>query len=240
MHDGLQIKLKLIMRRRIFVTLALAGALLTANAQKKDWAQFGRYEQANAELLAQPADSNRVVFLGNSITDGWPKAHPEFFSKNGYVGRGISGQTSYQFLSRFREDVINLKPKIVVINVATNDIAENSHPYDADRTLGNVMSMVELAEANGIRVVLTTTLPAAAFGWNKTISDAPEKIATFNARLKAYADSKGIPFADYYSKLLAPDGRSLDARYSEDGVHPNSTGYEVMEGVITEVLAPLR
>lgn len=234
------LKLRLIMKRRIFITLALAGALLTASAEKKDWADFARYEKANAELLAQPADPNRVVFLGNSITDGWPTAHPEFFSKNGYVGRGISGQTSYQFLSRFREDVINLKPKIVVINVATNDIAENSHPYDADRTFGNVMSMVELAEANGIQVVLTTTLPAAGFRWNQSITDAPEKIAALNARLKAYADSKGIPFADYHSALVAPDGRSLDARYSSDGVHPNSAGYEVMEDVITSVLAPLR
>lgn len=237
---GCSFKLKLIMKRRIFITLALAGALLAAKAERKDWADFARYEKANAELLAQPADPNRVVFLGNSITDGWPTAHPEFFSKNGYVGRGISGQTSYQFLSRFREDVINLKPKIVVINVATNDIAENSHPYDPDRTFGNVMSMVELAEANGIQVVLTTTLPAAGFRWRKEITDAPEKITALNARLKAYADSKGIPFADYYSALVAPDGRALDARYSEDGVHPNSAGYDIMEGVITSVLAPLR
>ncbi len=224
------------MKHKAIMALAMAGIIFTSNAQKKDWADFARYESANAELLSAPANPDLVVFMGNSITDYWPSTHPEFFKQHGYVGRGISGQTSYQFLSRFREDVINLHPKIVVINAATNDIAENTHPYNAERTFGNIMSMVELAQANGIKVVLTTTLPAGKFGWNPSITDGPEKIMALNKRLKAYAEKKGIPFADYYSALVAEDGRSLDKRYSEDGVHPNAAGYEVMERVISEVL----
>ena len=228
------------MTKRFLFAITMSASILTANAEKKDWANFARYENDNAQLMAQPASPESVVFMGNSITDYWPVKHPDFFTDNGYVGRGISGQTSYHFLSRFREDVINLQPKIVVINVATNDIAENSHPYNPDRTFGNIMSMVELARANGIKVVLTTTLPAASFGWNPSIIDAPEKIEALNKRLKAYADEHGIPFADYYSRLLAPDGRSLDKRYSEDGVHPNAAGYTVMEEVITPILNTLK
>lgn len=228
------------MIKRFLFAMTMAASFLTVNAEMQDWANFARYEKDNAQLMAQPANPERVVFMGNSITDYWPVKHPAFFADNGYVGRGISGQTSYKFLSRFREDVINLQPKIVVINVATNDIAENSHPYDPERTFGNIMSMVELAQANGIKVVLTTTLPAGSFGWNPSITDAPEKIEALNKRLKAYADEHGIPFADYYSRLLAPDGRSLDKRYSEDGVHPNSAGYEVMEEVITPILTKMK
>lgn len=221
------------------LALAIAGGIFTMSAQKRDWADFARYEKDNAALAALPIPEGRVVFMGNSITDFWPDHHPEFFSENGFVGRGISGQTSYQFLSRFREDVINLHPAVVVINAATNDIAENTHPYNPDRTFGNIVSMVELAQANGIKVVLSTTLPAGSFGWNPAIKDGPEKISALNQRLRTYAEEHGIPFADYYSHLLAPDGRSLDKRYSEDGVHPNSAGYEVMEGVIMDVLGKL-
>lgn len=224
------------MKKILILAALFACTAFSGLAVKPDWADYNRYAKANAELCTQPNDGKRVVFLGNSITDFWPTNHPEFFKSHGFIGRGISGQTTYQFLLRFRSDVIELHPSIVVINAATNDIAENTHIYDEDMTFGNIVSMVELARANGIDVVLTTTLPAGHFGWNQSIKDGPEKIASLNKRLSAYASQHGIPFVDYYSHMLAEDGRSMDCRYTDDGVHPTGAGYEVMERLILEVL----
>ena len=188
----------------LMAVFCLGASLIGINAQEKDWANLQRYAQQNAELPKPDKNEKRVVFMGNSITEGWVNTHPDFFKSNGYIGRGIGGQTSYQFLVRFREDVINLSPALVVINAATNDIAENTGAYHEDRTFGNIVSMVELAKANHIKVILTTTLPAAAFGWNPAIKDAPQKIASLNARLKAYAQTNKIPFVDYYSSKERP------------------------------------
>lgn len=219
-------------KRLIIATVISLWLSATIDARQNDWAQFGRYEKDNQELAAIPNNGRRVVFFGNSITDNWARMRPDFFKNNGFIGRGISGQSTYQFLSRFREDVINLHPKVVVINAATNDVAENTHEYNEERTLGNIISMIELAQANGIKVILTTTLPAGFFGWNRDITDGPEKIAALNKRLAEYAAKNKIPFVDYYSVLLAPDGRSLSNRYTDDGVHPTDAGYEVMEATI--------
>ena len=220
----------------VYKTLAVAAIALgmsaTMYARQQDWANFNRYAQANKEVISSPDTGRRVVILGNSITDNWAAMRPSFFNDNGFIGRGISGQTSYQFLSRFREDVINLHPKLVVINAATNDIAENSHVYNEDMTFGNIVSMVELARANNIKVILTTTLPAAAFGWNPSITDGPEKINSLNKRLTEYAKKNKIPFVDYYSHLVEADGKTLSPKYSKDGVHPTDAGYEVMEAII--------
>lgn len=213
----------------------LAAMLLTAccaGAQRADWAAFGRYAESNRQVAAGPDSARRVVFMGNSITQFWVRDRPDFFISNGFIGRGIAGQTTYQFLSRFREDVVNLHPVLVVINAATNDIAENSHPYDESRTMGNIKSMVEIARANGIQVILTSTLPASGFSWNKDIADAPEKIASLNRLIAAYADAEGIPYVDYHSHMLGEDGRSLSNRYTDDGVHPTVAGYELMEALI--------
>ena len=130
-------------------------------AQKHEFADFKRYAKENATLAQPVKKEKRVVFMGNSITEGWVRTHPDFFKTNGYIGRGISGQTSYQFLLRFREDVINLAPALVVINAGTNDVAENTGPYNEDYTFGNIASMAELAKANKIKVILTSVLPAA-------------------------------------------------------------------------------
>lgn len=206
-------------------------------AQNRDWANFKRYAESNKELIAGDASKRKVVFMGNSITEGWANQHPEFFTENGYVGRGISGQTSYQFLVRFREDVIDLKPKVVVINAATNDVAENTHAYDEDHTMGNIISMVELAKANKIKVILTTTLPAESFGWAKHIKDGADKIAKLNARIEAYAKKNKIPYVDYYSHMVTDDGRrALKPEYTNDGVHPTRAGYEVMEAIVLPVI----
>lgn len=226
-----------------FTVLAISLLCLTcmgAMAQKKQthdqFANFKRYEQANKELPAPAKKEKRVVFMGNSITEGWVKIHPEFFKENGYVGRGISGQTSYQFLLRFREDVINLKPKLVIINAGTNDIAENTGPYDIDITFGNIASMAEIAKANKIKVILTSVLPAAGFRWNKKITDAPDRIEALNAKIKEYAKANKIPYVDYYTPMVTGAERALNPDYSKDGVHPTLEGYIVMEALIKPVI----
>lgn len=229
------------MKKRMLLFVAVAMVAAAAGARNDDWGKIQRYDAANKELLASGADaSGRVVFIGNSITDNWAAWRPDFFKSNGFVGRGISGQTSYQFLVRFREDVVNLSPSAVVINVGTNDVAENTCPYDEDRTMGNIMSMVEIAQANGIRVVLTSVLPAKGFGWNPAITDAPAKIKALNGRIKAYAERLGVPYVDYYSQLLDADGVSLNPAYCKDGVHPNDAGYEIMEGIVAPIVKSQR
>ena len=226
-----------------FTVLAISLLCLTCMgtmAQKKQthdqFANFKRYEQANKELPAPAKKEKRVIFMGNSITEGWVKIHPEFFKENGYVGRGISGQTSYQFLLRFREDVINLKPKLVIINAGTNDIAENTGPYDIDITFGNIASMAEIAKANKIKVILTSVLPAAGFRWNKKITDAPDRIEALNAKIKEYAKANKIPYVDYYTPMVTGAERALNPDYSKDGVHPTLDGYIVMEALIKPVI----
>lgn len=226
-----------------FAMVRKDGSMAETTAQREyaDWSNFSRYRESNRQVKTLPADERRVVFLGNSITDLWATKRPDFFKDNGYIGRGISGQTTYQFLSRFREDVIELHPQIVVINAATNDVAENTHPYDEDMTVGNIVSMIELAQINGIIPVLTTTLPAAVFPWRRDIADASDKIASLNHRLQALARQRGIQFVDYYSNLIDMDDsdRCLDTKYSADGVHPNEAGYRIMESIIQPVLADL-
>ena len=196
------------MKNRLYlgacVFLLLMQGMAVCNAQNKDFANLKRYAESNRVLQQEQSGTvkGRVVFMGNSITEGWVRTDGQFFEENGYVGRGISGQTSYQFLLRFREDVIKLKPEVVVI-----------------------------------QGVLTSVLPAAAFGWNKTITDAPQKIAALNKRIAAYAAEQGLPYVDYYHALLADDGHSLDAAYSKDGVHPTLDGYRVMEPLVKKVVA---
>jgi lysophospholipase L1-like esterase len=222
-------------KKLILGGLLLMGAL-TMNAQDADWGQISRYDQANKELIAKGVDSTRVVLIGNSITDAWPFTRPDFFKDNNLVGRGISGQTSPQFLVRFRNDVINLQPAVMVLNVATNDIAENTGTYNEDFTFGNICSMVQLAKRAGIRVILTSVLPAGQFPWRPSVTDGPEKIFSLNARISKLAEDERVPFVDYYSSMLAKDGRSMISDYTQDGVHPNAKGYEVMENLLLPVI----
>lgn len=215
-----------------FAVFCLCMSWAEADAQNRDWANLGRYAKANKELPAPAKKEKRVVFMGNSITEGWVSNRPEFFTENNYVGRGISGQTSYQFVVRFREDVINLQPRLVVINAGTNDAAENTGPYNEDITFGNIVSMVQLAQANKIKVILTSVLPASEFGWNKKITDAADRIAGLNARIEAYAKANKIPYVDYYKEMVSGPERSLNPAYTKDGVHPTKEGYAVMEALI--------
>lgn len=223
---------------KFFVLLAISLSFNLSFAAD-DWAKFSRFEAKNDSLKAIDGWQPKAVFMGNSITEGWIKQHPEFFSNNNFIGRGISGQTSYQMLLRFRDDVINLHPEIAVINAGTNDVAENNHIYNEDRTLGNIISMAELANANGIKVVLTSVLPAERFGWRKEIEGANDKIKSLNNRIKAYAEANNYPYVDYYA-MMNIDDKALNPEYTRDGVHPTSPGYDVMESIILPVIQNIK
>ena len=161
------------------------------------------------------------------------------FKSNGYIGRGISGQTTYKYIVRLREDVIDLKPKYAVIGGAINDIAENTNPYNEDITMGNIISIVELLKANKIKPIIASVLPAAFIPWDRNIKNVPEKVASLNARLKAYAKKNKIVYADYYPLLVHGEDRALNPQYTHDGVHPTGEGYEVMEKYIQGILKKL-
>jgi acyl-CoA thioesterase I len=206
--------------------------------QRNDWANLARYRGANAALGAPGPGETRVVFMGNSITDAWAKSFPAMFPGKSYVGRGISGQTTPQMLVRFRQDVIALQPKVVVILAGINDIAGNSGPSTQAMIADNLMSMTEIAKANGIRVVLSSVLPAYDFPWRRGIGPAP-KVVSLNAWIKCYAAQTGAVYLDYYSKLADARG-GLSAEMASDGVHPTEAGYRIMaplaEAAIQEAL----
>lgn len=202
-----------------------------------DWANLQRYAEANKALPAPKPGVPRVVIIGNSITEGWVKDDPAFFSGKPYefVGRGISGQASGQTLLRFRADVIDLHPAVVVILVGTNDVAENPGPYNPQTTLNNIMSMVELAQAHGIRVVLGSVAPSTDFWWRKGLTPAP-KILALNQQLKAYAAQQKLVYYDMHT-ALKDEQNGLKKAYGEDGVHPNLAGYRVMEPLLQQAVA---
>lgn len=230
------------MKTRIIAAIAMLSIALGTQAQKHEFGNWKRYAKANKELGAPAKGEKRVVLMGNSITDGWPHTRPDFFKNNNLIGRGIGGQTSYQFLLRFREDVINLQPKVVVINYGTNDIAENTGPYNEDLTYGNVLSMVELARYHKCKVILTSCLPAGGFSWRPAITDGMDKIRGLNARVKAYAEANKIPYVDYFNAMLNEDGTAMNPELANDnpGVHPNAAGYAIMESLLLPVIKKLR
>ncbi|MBF9140781.1 GDSL-type esterase/lipase family protein [Hymenobacter properus] len=202
-----------------------------------DWAYLERYAAANQRLPAPQPGRPRVVIIGNSITEGWVKADSAFFRGKAYeyVGRGISGQTSGKMLVRFRADVLDLHPAVVVILAGTNDIAENSGPFNPQTTLNNVMSMCELAQAHGVRVVLGSIAPATDFWWRKGLHPAP-KILALNQQLQAYANRQHFAYYDMHT-ALKDEQNGLRKAYGEDGVHPNLAGYRVMEPLLNQAVA---
>ncbi|HET7457842.1 MAG TPA: SGNH/GDSL hydrolase family protein [Gemmatimonadaceae bacterium] len=192
----------------------------------EDWANLARYRAADSALGPPKPSERRVVFIGNSITDAWTPYFPTMFPGKPYVNRGISGQTSPQMLVRFRQDVIALKPAVVVILAGANDIAGNTGPSTLEMIEDNIASMVDLASANGIRVVLASVLPAYDFPWRPGLAPAP-KIVALNAWLKQYAAAHGAVYLDYHG-AMADARQGLPATLSADGVHPNEAGYRVM------------
>jgi lysophospholipase L1-like esterase len=193
----------------------------------QDLAGLARYRAANAALPLPSRGDRRVVFMGDSITDLWLTIDPQFFARADYIDRGISGQTTMQMLLRFRQDVIALKPAVVHIMAGTNDVAGNTGPMDLPGIEANIESMVDLARANGIQVVIASVLPAAEFSWRPGIEPGP-KIAALNRWLKDYAKARHLIYADYYFALT--DGAlGMKADYTADGVHPTLAGYLVMD-----------
>ena len=198
-----------------------------------DWAYLAKYRDADRELPPPAADESRVIFMGDSITEGWgakgPAGSPdrgEFFLGKPYINRGISGQTTPQMLVRFRQDVIHLQPKVVVILAGINDIAENTGKTTLGEISDNIASMSELARANGIRVVLCSVLPASDFRWHLGLEPAP-KVKALNDWIKTYAGKNSYTYVDYYASMVNSEG-GMKAELSPDGVHPNKAGYEIM------------
>lgn len=215
--------------KKILLLVLLFAAGSAARAERPgDWAGYGRYAAQNAEVT-EPVE---VVFMGNSITDFWIANDPDFFSRNGFLDRGISGQTTMQMLARFRQDVIGLRPKAVVILAGINDIAQNQGPISLENTFGNIVSMCELAQSNRIRVVLCSLLPCDRCSWRPDVEPAP-LVARLNGMLKAYAAGKKIAYVDYYAAFANANG-GLDADFSKDGCHPTFYGYTRMEPLVAE------
>lgn len=224
------------MKKTIVVLSFLLAVSGLCNAQKfNEMINLGKYAQANAELPEPAKKEKRVVFIGNSITEGWVRNSPDFFKSNNYVGRGISGQTSPQLLSRFRQDVINLKPVAVVINIGTNDIAGNTGEYNPEFTFGNIVSMAQLAKANGIKVILSSVLPVYEYPWRKEVKNVPDKISDLNFMIEEYAKANKFGYINYYADMC-DENRGLIKSYGNDGVHPNAEGYKVMEKLAKTVI----
>ena len=213
---------------KVFIMCAFLLSFLNSKAQ--DWANLKRYQSENAKLTAITIDENRVVFMGNSITQQWKDKDSTFFIKNPYICRGISGQTTPQMLVRFRQDVIALQPKVVVILAGTNDIAGNTGPSTLEMIMDNLSSMAEIADANGIQVVLCSVLPAYDYPWKKGM-EPNIKIPKLNAMIKAYSENMGFTYLDYFGAMK--DGKNgMIAEYTTDGVHCTIKGYEVMESMV--------
>ncbi|MCM4166192.1 hypothetical protein KCTC52924_03115 [Arenibacter antarcticus] len=223
------------MKATIKMTVCFALTLLsTTMSIAQDWAGLQRFSEEN-KVLAPPATvENRVVFMGNSITIGWIKTRPEFFEGKSYINRGISGQTTPQMLIRFRQDVIDLQPKVVVILAGTNDIAGNTGPSTLEMIVDNIKSMSQLANANGIKVIISSVLPAFDYPWKPGLNPN-EKIPALNKLLKGYAEDNGFLYLDYFS-AMADDRNGLPKKYAEDEVHPTAEGYSVMEPMVEEAI----
>jgi lysophospholipase L1-like esterase len=210
------------------VAPSVENQLAAAQAKLKDWPQLGRYATENAALAPPAADEQRVVFYGDSITDAWGRrpGTGTFFPGKPYVNRGISGQTTPQMVVRFHQDVVDLKPKVVVILAATNDVAQNTGPMTPEMTMDNFKAMVEMARANGIKPVVASITPAGDYPWKKGMEPIG-KIRALNAMLEAWCKAEKIVWVDYYS-AMADDNGAMKPGLSKDGVHPTAEGYAIM------------
>lgn len=223
---------KFVGRTTISTVFLLVTAIGIQEARAQDWASITHYRDANRALTR--TDPQRVVFLGDSITEGW--AGDALFRDNPhFIDRGISSQTAPQMLVRFRFDVATLKPAVVHIMAGTNDVARNTGVETPDEIMGYIVSIAQLAHANGIKVIVASIPPTTDFPWRRGLEPAPT-IKALNARLKVYAASRGFVYADYWS-VLASTGGGMKPQYSGDGVHPNAAGYEAMRPVARAAIA---
>jgi lysophospholipase L1-like esterase len=207
-------------------TQVTAGQIAEMQAKLADWPQLEHYRAANAALPPPAAGEDRVVFYGASMTEDWGLHGSSFFPGKPYVNRGISGQTSAQMVVRFRQDVIDLHPRAVVILEGTNDIAGNTGPMTPEMTEENWESMADLAKANGIRPIFASITPSTDFPWRRGLHPE-EKIRALNAWLKEYCAAHSLVYVDYYSALVNAEG-GMKAEFTVDGVHATVKGYEVM------------
>jgi lysophospholipase L1-like esterase len=216
--------------------LATLLVCITSSVQilAQDWANFSEFRAANEALTTPKSGENRIVFMGNSITIGWLHTHPEFFKDKPYVNRGISGQTTPQMLVRFRADVVNIDAKVVVILAGTNDIAGNTGPSSLEMIADNIISMTEIAQSNGVKVILCSVLPAYDYPWKPGL-EPNIKIPKLNALIKNYADQNGVYYLDYFSALN--DGNNgINKKNSYDGVHLTLEGYKILEPLLEEAI----
>ena len=215
------------MRLLLYIVTIFMSVPVASFAQKegadKDWALYGRYSGANDTITVAPT----AVFMGNSITQNWFKCHPDFFRKNNYAARGISGQTTYQMLARFHSDVVALQPQVVVILSGINDIARNQGIISLENIMGNIISMCDIARANGIVPVLCSLLPCDYFVWRKDLAPAAE-VVKLNGLIKEYADAKGLEYVDYYTSMADGNG-AMKEGLSDDRCHPLPHAYDSME-----------
>ena len=214
---------------------AAAPALAAQDARAGDWASLARFQEENARLAPPAPGERRVVFMGNSITEGWAPHFPAMFPGKPYIARGISGQTTPQMLVRFRQDVIALRPEVVVILAGTNDIAGNTGPSTLGMIEDNIASMAELAQAHGIRVVLASVLPAFDYPWRPGLEPAP-KIVALNAWMREWAARHGAVYLDFHG-AMRDERDGLRAGLTYDGVHPDEAGYRVMAPLAERAIA---
>ncbi len=219
----------------ILFQIILISTFMIEYTDAQDWADLNRYKAANKMIGLPDSNETKIVFMGNSITEGWSKFSPEFFSDKSYINRGISGQTTPQMLLRFRQDVLNLNPKVVVILAGTNDIAENTGPISLEMIMDNIKSMAELARSNNVKVILSSILPAYDYSWKPGL-DPAHKIIKLNEMIKNYSKEKGIYYLDYFSAMV-DSRKGLKNEFTYDGVHPNKAGYEVMCPLVERAIA---
>lgn len=200
-----------------------------------DWAALSKYQKENDSLGAPNKGEKRVVFLGSSIFEFWKQKDPQYFNNGSYLDRGISGQISPQLLIRFRQDVINLKPKAVIILAGSNDLAGNKGHVSNETVMNNIKSMAELARKNRIKVILCKYLPIYEYPWNKNLKGVADQIISLNNEIVSYAKANRFVILDYWSPLV-DERNGQKAAYTTDGVHPNLAGYKVMEKVTEEAI----
>ncbi len=224
--------------------LFLIMTSLFVNAQQKinenwaDWANFKKYADQNKAVPPKTKGERRVVFLGNSIFEGWLRSRPEFFAGKPYYDRGISGQTTPQMLLRFYDDVLALNPDVLVLKCGINDIAQNTGPYDPAKTINNIKAIAQLARINKIKVILCSVLPANDFKWRPGLEPA-DKVMALNAAIKQFADEQDYFYLDLYSSVV-DENKGMKKEYASDGVHPTVEGYKVLEPLVEDAIRKVK
>ena len=220
------------MKNKTIYLVFLLITFFSINAQ--DWSNFKQFQKENAILVPLESGKDRIVFMGNSITIGWLNIHPLFFKNKPYVNRGIGGQTTPQMLVRFRADVVDIDATAVVILAGTNDIAENTGPTTLNMILDNLKSMSEIAQANNVKIILCSILPAYDYPW-RTGLEPNVKIPELNKMIKGYAEANDIHYLDYFKALN--DGKNgIIKKYTTDGVHLTEEGYKLLEPMLEKAL----